>query len=307
VQVHVLLDWFGGQINDDVTERIRQSGADVQWYHAPSWNTLQLMNNRTHRKILVVDGPVGFTGGADIADKWQGNARNPNQWRDTHYRITGPAVSQLQAAFLDNWLQSTGRILHGPHYFPDLKNEGSISAQIFTSSRGGGSQSMQLMYLLSIASASRSVLLGSAYFVPGEAAVAQLAAAAKRGVRVQVIVPGEHIDWDLVRRASRHRWGPLLEAGVEIYEYQPTMYHLKMLVADGIWTSVGSSNFDPRSFTINDESNLNVYDEEFARMQGDMFERDLLESKRISLLEWQDRPWSDKVLDAIASLLGSQL
>lgn len=307
VRVHVLLDWFGGQIKDDITEYMEESGIDLHFYRAPSWTTLHIMNNRTHRKILVVDGKIGFTGGVDIADKWQGDAQNPNHWRDTHFRITGPAVVKLQAAFMDNWLQATGEVQYGPHYFPTLEQAGPLKMQIFSSSPGGGSESMQLMYLLSIASASQSIHLSMAYFIPGEVAVAQLIDAARRGVRVQIIVPGEHIDRNFVRRASRHRWGALLEAGIEIYEYQPTMYHVKLLVVDSIWTSAGSSNFDPRSFSINDESNINVYDEDFARTQIQIFERDLKESRRISLGQWRERGWSDKILDTVASLLGSQL
>ncbi len=307
VRVNVLLDWFGGQINNDIVDRMEQSGIDLHFYHAPSWTTLTIMNNRTHRKILVVDGKVGFTGGVDIADKWRGNAQNQNHWRDTHFRITGPAVAQLQAAFTDNWLQATGEVLHGPLYFPTLEQVGSLKMQVFNSSRGGGSESMQLMYLLSIASARQSIHLSTAYFIPREVAVAQLVDAAKRGVRVQIIVPGEHIDFNFVRRASRHNWGPLLEAGVEIYEYQPTMYHVKLLVVDAIWTSAGSSNFDPRSFSINDEANMNVYDEDFARTQIRIFERDLQKSRRISFDEWQARSWSDQTLDALASLFGPQL
>lgn len=307
VRVHVLLDWFGGQINDDITEQMKTSGIDLHWYHAPSWKTLPVMNNRTHRKILVVDGRSGFTGGADIADKWRGNARNPEHWRDTHFRISGPAVGQLQAAFVDNWQQATGRLLHGPHYFPELAGEGALPTQVFTSSRGGGSESMQLMYLLSIASARQTIDLSSAYFIPEEAAIAQLATAAKRGVRVRIIVPGEHIDWNVVRRASRHRWGALLDAGVEIHEYRPTMYHVKLLVVDGIWTSAGSSNFDPRSFSINDECNLNVFSEAFAQTQIAIFERDLQKAKRVTLEAWHARGWTDKTLDALASLIGEQL
>lgn len=307
VDVRVLLDWFGGHLRDDVTEQMENSGVDLRWYHRPAWNTLHLMNNRTHRKILVIDGRTGFTGGVDIADKWRGNAQNPNHWRDTHYRITGPVVGQLQAAFADNWLQATGEILHGPEYFPEIPEQGSMLAQVFTSSRGGGSESMQLMYLLSIASARESIRLSSAYFIPGEVAIAELAAAAKRGVQVEIIVPGEEIDWGLLRHASRHRWGPLLEAGVEIYEYAPTMYHVKLLVVDGVWTSVGSSNFDPRSFSINDEANLNVYSESFAQTQIDLFKRDLKHARRVTLSEWRERSFLEKGMDALASLLGSQL
>lgn len=307
VSVNILVDWLGNQLDDDLIEQMEKSGVQVRRYRAPRWYNLTKMNNRTHRKLLIVDGMVGFTGGVDLADKWRGNAQDPSHWRDTHFRITGPVVAQLQAAFVDNWLQATGGILHGTRYFPDLEPAGPLSAQVFTSAPGGGSESMQLMYLLSISAAERSIRLSAAYFVPDEAAIAALADAARRGVRVQIIVPGEHIDWDFVRRASRHRWGELLQAGVEIYEYQPTMYHVKMLIVDAVWVSVGSSNFDQRSIAINDEANLNVYDEGFSRSQIAVFNQDLAHARRVTLQDWNARSWHDRMLDACASLFGPQL
>lgn len=307
VQVHVLLDWIGGQVRDDVAERMEDSGVHLRWYHAPRLTTLPIMNNRTHRKILVVDGKTGFIGGVDIGDKWRGDAEKPTHWRDTHFRITGPAVGQLQAAFMDNWLQTTGEVLAGPKYFPDLAPQGKLPAQVFTSSSGGGAESMQLMYLMSIAAARKSIHLASAYFIPDEVSTQQLIDAAKRGVKVQVIVPGDEIDWAVVRHASRHTWGPLLEAGVEIYEYQPARYHVKLLVVDGAWTSAGSSNFDPRSFAINDEANLNVYSPAFARTQIEIFNRDLRQSRRITLEEWRARSLWTKLLDQASALLSPQL
>ncbi|TFW09767.1 cardiolipin synthase B [Oxalobacteraceae bacterium OM1] len=307
VAVKVLLDWIGGELDHRLLARLQSKGVELAWYHAPDWTDLAKLNNRTHRKLLVVDGAVGFTGGVDIADKWRGDARSPGHWRDTHFEVTGPVVGQLQAAFADNWLQATGKILRGTEYFPQLQPTGSLQAQVFTGSPGGGARSMQLMYLLSIAAAEHTLRLSAAYFVPDEVALPELAQAARRGVRVQIIVPGEHIDWNVVRRASRHRWGPLLEAGVELYEYQPTMYHVKMLLADSSWVSVGSTNFDQRSFAINDEANLNVHDAAFAEAQARHFEDDLRQSRRITLEAWQSRPWSDKALDFAASLIGSQL
>ncbi|HEU4708736.1 MAG TPA: phospholipase D-like domain-containing protein [Methylophilaceae bacterium] len=307
VQVYVLLDWVGGQVRDDVAERMEDSGVQLRWYHAPRLTSLPIMNNRTHRKILVVDGKTGFIGGVDIGDKWRGDAEKPLHWRDSHFRITGPVVGQLQAAFMDNWLQTTGELLTGPQYFPDLEVEGRLPAQVFISSSGGGAESMQLMYLMSIAAAQKSIHLSSAYFIPDEVSTQQLINAAKRGVKVQIIVPGDEIDWAVVRRASRNTWGPLLEAGVEIYEYQPSRYHVKLLVVDGVWTSVGSSNFDPRSFAINDESNLNVYSAAFAQKQIEIFNRDLRQSRRITLQEWRERSLWNKFLDEASTLLSPQL
>jgi cardiolipin synthase len=250
---------------------------------------------------------VGFTGGVGVADQWTGNAQDPEHWRDTHFRIEGPAVAQMQSAFMDNWIEVTGSVLHGEDYFPPLKSVGPHLAQIFTSSPGGASDSMQLMYLLSIAAARRNIVLSASYFVPDNVEVKTLVEALKRGVKVRIIVPGPHIDTAVVRRASRARWGALLEAGAEIHEYEPTMFHCKVMVVDEVWTSVGSTNFDNRSFAVNDEANLNIYDREFARRQVSIFEQDLKRSRRISLEEWRNRPWHEKLWEHTTSLLGSQL
>lgn len=307
VRVLVLLDWVGGQLDDSQIERMRRNGVEVRRYRPPRWNNLHKLNNRTHRKLLVIDGTTGFTGGVGIADKWRGNALGPSQWRDTHFRVTGPVVAQMQATFADNWLEAAGEVLHGPDFLPAQPEMDGVRAQMYSTSPGGGERSMQLLYLLSIAAARSTIDISASYFVPDEAAVAELVAAMQRGVRVRIIVPGEHIDWNVVRRASRARWGPLLKAGAQINEYQPTMYHVKMMIVDDIWVTVGSTNFDPRSFAINDEANLDVYDSHFARRQTTIFERDLQKARRITLRHWQERPWHDKMLDAAASLIGSQL
>jgi cardiolipin synthase len=242
-----------------------------------------------------------------IADEWAGNAQDPEHWRDTHFRIEGPAVGQMQAAFLENWIEVTGEVLHGPAYFPPLEPAGRQAAQVFVSSPGGGGESMQLMYLLSIAAAARTIRISAAYFVPDNVEVSTLVAALGRGVRLQIIVPGPHSDVEIVRRASRASWGELLRAGAEIYEYQPTMYHCKVMIVDDLWVSVGSTNFDTRSFSVNDEANLNVYDRDFAAAQARIFERDLERSRRISLEEWQRRPWREKLVEHALDLLSSQL
>jgi cardiolipin synthase len=307
IKVHILLDWIGGYLDDALLARMQHAGAEVRRYNAPHWYNLHRLNNRTHRKLLVVDGKTGFTGGVGIADPWRGHAQDPQHWRDTHFRLEGPAVAQMQSAFIDNWMQATGEVLHGKAYLPELAAAGSQTAQVFTSSPGGGAESMQLMYLLSIAAAAESIRLSASYFVPDNAAVNTLVAALQRGVRVRIILPGPHIDRAIVRRASRAGWGKLLAAGAEIYEYEPTMYHVKVMIVDALWVSVGSTNFDNRSFSINDEANLNVYDAAFARRQIEVFENDLAQSRRITLEEWQNRPWPDKLLDFAASLLSSQL
>jgi cardiolipin synthase len=257
--------------------------------------------------VLVVDGTVGFTGGVGIADAWAGRAQDAAHWRDTHFRAEGPVVAQMQAVFMDNWIKVTGEVLHGADYFPPLSKRGDAAAQMFSSSPEGGSESMHLMYLLAITAARTSIQLSSAYFVPDDLALKALVAAAHRGVRVQIIAPGEHMDAETVRRASRARWGDLLEAGVEIFEYQPTMYHCKVIVVDGVWVSVGSTNFDRRSFSLNDEANLNITDQDFAARQITIFEQDVANSRAITYSEWQHRPLVEKLIEHTASLLRMQL
>lgn len=308
VRVHVMLDWFGcSDIDEAYVNQMKHAGVDVYRYNPLRWYTLGRMNNRTHRKLLVIDGKVGFTGGVGIATQWTGHAQDKAHWRDTHFRIEGPAVAQLQSAFIDNWVQVCGRVLHSAAYFPPLEPAGEYTAQVFKSSPRGGAESVQLMYLLSIAAAQTSVQLSMSYFVPGKVAINTLVAARKRGVRIQMIVPGPYIDRKVLRYASSSVWGPLLQAGIEIYEYQPTMFHCKVMIVDGLWTSVGSTNFDSRSFSVNDEANLNIYSAEFANIQARIFEQDLCDSRRITLEEWRNRPWKNKIRDSLASLISPQL
>ena len=268
VKVHVLLDWVGSaKMDDALLDTMRSAGVQIHKFHPPHWSHLGRLNNRTHRKLLVVDGQLGFTGGVGIAPLWTGAAQDPEHWRDTHFQVEGPVVAQMQAVFLDNWIKVSGEVLHGPAYFPPLAEVGNGLAQMFSSSPSGGSESMQLMYLLAITAASRSIDLSAAYFVPDELATNALVAAMKRGVKLRIIVPGPHIDSQAVRSASRAGWGPLLAAGALIAEYQPTMFHCKVMIVDGMLVSVGSTNFDNRSFRLNDEANLNVLDETFAAEQ----------------------------------------
>lgn len=308
VKVHVLIDWVGSsKIDEAYLKEMQDAGVELRRYNKPRWYTIGRLNNRTHRKLLVVDGNVGFTGGVGIADKWLGDAQDPEHWRDTHFRIVGPAVAQFQGAFLDNWRKATGTVPHGTSYFPPLQAAGPHRAQMFISSPGGGAESMQLMYLLSISAATRSIRLSMSYFVPDEVSLDSFVDALQRGVRVQLIVPGEKIDTEVVRRASRAQWGRLLRAGAEIYEYQPTMFHCKVMIVDDLWVSVGSTNFDSRSFNMNDEANLNVYDAAFAQRQSAVFEQDLKRSRRISLEEWENRPWREKLIEHASAILSSQL
>ncbi len=307
VNVHILLDWIGGKLDEGFLSRMRDAGAEIRRYNTPHWYNLARLNHRTHRKLLVVDGKIAYTGGVGIADHWRGNAQGPHHWRDTHFRVEGPVVAQMQSAFSNNWIQATGAALHGERYFPQLYSVGTQAAQVFTSSPGAGAESVQLMYLLSITAAAESIRLSASYFVPDEVSIKTMVDALGRGVKIQIIVPGRHMDQEIVRRASRAQWGRLLAAGAEIYEYQPTMYHVKVMIVDGLWVSAGSTNFDSRSFSINDEANLNVYDAQFAQRQIQVFEHDLKSARRVTLQEWENRSWRDKSLDFGASLLSSQL
>ena len=308
VKVHVLLDWLGSaKIDDSFLDEMRSSGVEIRKFHKPNWYNLGRLNNRTHRKLLVVDGKTGFTGGVGIAPKWTGNGQDAEHWRDSHFRVEGPVVAQMQAVFMDNWLKVTGQVMHGEAYFPAIKPLGDIDAQVFSSSPSGGSESMQLMYQLSITAAAQSLDLSSAYFVPDELTTQALTDALKRGVKIRIITPGDIIDTDTVRAASRGSWGPLLKAGAQIYEYQPSMYHCKVMIVDNLLVSVGSTNFDNRSFRLNDEANLNVYDEAFAQRQTLIFEADLKNARQVTYDQWLNRPLKEKLTEKLALLLGSQL
>ena len=308
VQVHVLLDWVGSaKIEDSFLTEMEKAGVEIEKFHEPSWYDLARLNNRTHRKILVVDGATGFTGGVGIAPAWTGHGQDPDHWRDTHFQVKGPVVAQMQATFLDNWLKATGRVMHGPKYFPPLKPIGDQRAQMFSSSPASGSESMQLMYHLAITAAERSIDLSAAYFVPDTLTRKLLMDALQRGVRVRLITPGEHTDTEIVKAASRATWGGLLQAGAQIHQYQPTMYHCKVMIIDQRMVSVGSTNFDNRSFRLNDEANLNVYDSAFAARMTATFEDDLKHSRQVTYADWLNRPWTEKLSERLASVLHSQL
>jgi cardiolipin synthase len=308
VEVRVLIDWVGSLPFDEKLIHI-MTGAGVRFerYRPVYWYTLDRVNNRTHRKLVIVDGQVAFTGGVGIADNWLGDARSPSEWRDTHYQIEGPAVSAFQAAFAENWLETTGETLQGEKFYPTLQPAGSLGAQLILSSRPGGSENMELMMLSAMAAAKHNLRIGMAYFVPDDVALQQILDARRRGVAVDVIVPNFLTDVPIVRKGSRYVWGQLLEAGVRIYEFQPTMYHPKLLIVDDVWVSFGSTNLDERSLRLNDEASLNVYGKDFARTQIGLFNADMAQSRQVTLVEWRARPLSEKFTDWLASRLHSQL
>lgn len=308
VEVKVLIDWVGSlKMEQKLLDQMRDAGADVRRFRPLKWYNLGRLNNRTHRKLLVIDGKLGFTGGVGIADVWSGDADDPDHWRDLHFRIEGPVVWQVQAAFNDNWIKSTGTLLNGEAYFPPLAAVGEMNAHMFVASPSGGSESMHLMYLMSIAAANSSIDLQAAYFVPDTLMIKALIDARKRGVRVRIVVPGKHIDSDTVRLASKAQWGELLEAGVEIHEYLPTMMHNKLLIVDRAMVSVGSTNFDLRSFRLNEEASLNVYETQFAEQMTAVFEADLAHTRKYDLKTWQARPFKEKFLEKFVLPIRSQL
>ena len=308
VKVHVLIDWVGSRkVDSRDLQVMREAGVEVEKYNPLVWFNLARLNHRDHRKLLIVDGKIGYIGGAGLADLWQGNADAPKHWRDTQFRLEGPAVGQMQAAFMDNWIKTTGRVLDTEGYFPELPPVGDDLAQVFFSSPRDGTESVRLMYLLAIAGATKNIRLSASYFVPGELTTEELVDASQRGVNVEIIVPGAKTDVPVARYASRSKWGPLLQAGVKIYEYEPTMYHCKVMIVDDVWVTVGSANFDNRSFRLNDEANLNVYSAEFAAQQSRIFEEDKQNAKLISYKEWKGRGLCTKLLEKILAPFRSQL
>ena len=308
VQVHMLLDWLGSRtMNQNLLQAARAAGCELHVYHPPTWFHLGRINNRTHRKLLVIDGKLGFTGGVGMGVEWKDGLKGLPPWRETHFKAEGPVVAQMQAVFVDNWIKATGRVLHGADYFPRLAACGDMDAQMFGSSPVGGSESMHLMVLLALTAARTSIDIENAYFVPDKLTVEALCSAARRGVRVRIVVPGRYTDARIGRWAAQGLYASLLEAGIHIYEYQPTMMHCKVLVIDGLWSSVGSSNFDDRSFRLNDEANLNVFSEELANEQIRLIDADIAKSRRMVLRKWRSRRFGRRVNERLALLLRSQL
>jgi cardiolipin synthase len=308
VNVNVILDAVGSApMSHDLITFMQRNGIAVEWYHPIRWYTLSRVNHRTHRKILVVDGEVGFCGGVGIADLWLGDAETKDHWRDTVARIEGPAVMQMQFAFMDNWVKSRGELLTGLSYFPQVEPRGNHITQVIKSSPSEGSSTVKLLYIISIVSATRSIYINNAYFLPDPDTTRALESAVRRGVDVRVIVPGEYTDVPIVRHAGRLSYGRLLRRGIRIFEYQPTMMHAKTMVVDGIWSSIGSSNFDDRSFRLNDEVNVNIYDEGFAAQMEQMFFADLAHSEEVVSRRFRRRPWVDRVKERVAGWFKEQL
>ena len=308
VEVKVILDAVGSAtMSEALIDFMARNGIDFEWYHPIRWYTLSRVNHRTHRKLLIVDGQIGFSGGVGIADEWLGNADAKDHWRETVMRVEGPVVMQMQFAFMDNWVKSRGELLTGLDYFPVVEPRGSHLTQVIKSSPSEGSSTVKLMYIISIVSATKSIYISNAYFLPDPDTLRALEGAVRRGVDVRVIVPGEHVDVPIARQASRWQYERLLRTGIRIFEYLPTMMHAKTMVVDGIWITVGSSNFDDRSFRLNDEVNVNVYDEGIAQEVERMFFDDLAKSTEIQLRKWYRRPALERWKENFADIFRKQL
>lgn len=291
VKVTVLLDAIGSlKMPGDVLEAMAEAGVQIERFRPTTPLKPLQANHRNHRKILVVDGRVGMTGGVGIAEEWTGDAQDPEHWRDTHVRVRGPVVRGLHGAFAESWLEATGELLCGDDHLPDLPPiDGGGPMQLVRSRATVGDTNAEALLFLAIASARRTIDLTSAYFAPNEAFTDALCEARARDVRVRVLVPGEHADKDIVRRAGQDTYEPLLACGIEVYEYGPTMLHAKTLVVDGAWATVGSINFDNRSFARNDEATLCIQSDAVAGLLTEQFEADVAVSTLIDPDEWEGR------------------
>jgi len=309
VECNVILDAVGAaKMDRKLIHKMRDSGVQVCFFRPPKPYAVKRLQHRTHRKLLIVDGTTGFTGGVGIAEEWTGDAQDPEHWRDSHVRVRGPVVRGLQGAFAENWLECTGDVLAGDRYLPQIDElEDGGPMQVTRSSATIGDTNAEALIYLALAAAKRSIELTSAYFVPRPAFTEALVEASERGVELRILVPGSHIDKEFVRTAGRAAYDTLIGAGIEIYEYCPTMLHAKTLTVDGIWSSVGSVNFDNRSFQLHDEVTLCVQSEAFAGKLHETFERDLESSERIEPGAWADRSVAQRARERVTKYARREL
>jgi cardiolipin synthase A/B len=309
IKVNVLLDAVGAlAMPAEYRDEMQRAGCNVETFRPLSSFAIDRVNYRNHRRILVVDGLAGVTGGSGISGKWSGNGHQEGHWRDTDVLLEGPVVEQLQGAFAENWLETTGVAIGGPEYFPRrrLTAKGDVDAQVVRSSPAGGGTAMYTMFLLALASAQHSIHITNPYFVPDDKMITTLITAAEHGVKVRLLIPGA-IDHNLVRQASRAGFGRLLKSGVEIYEYRPALLHAKTMVVDGIWATVGSTNLDHRSFSLNEELNVAIYDVDTAQRLERVFEDDLRNSRQVRFEDWNHRGFASRFLELLAFPLKEQM
>ncbi|HZH92169.1 MAG TPA: phospholipase D-like domain-containing protein [Pyrinomonadaceae bacterium] len=309
VRVNLVLDAIGNFTSwDSYFKNLRAAGGRVCWYHPFRWYTLPRINNRTHRELFIVDGRVAFVGGAGVADHWRYPVKDHPRWRDTMFRVEGDAVANLQATFAENWLEASGEILAGMEYFPTCEMKSSTPSLVVNSSPSAGrSTRARILFQMLLASAQKRILITTPYFLPDRSARAEMVRAIReRGVEIRIVVPGVKSDHAITRNSSRRLYGDLLDAGAKIYEYTPTMMHAKTLVVDGLWSVVGSTNFDNRSFGLNDEVNLAACDESLAARITEDFERDCAESAPVSYEEWRRRSIFERAHELFGMLLERQ-
>lgn len=288
VEVRLLIDDYGSSPGA-LEDMMKDAGVKVERYKPLRIYSIYKLGKRSHRKILTIDGRIGFTGGVGIDDRWKGDARNPQEWRETMIQVEGPVVAQLQSIFTEDWVHTTGEVLHGSRQFPTIEPAGELLAQAIASSRTDPSSMAKLLYYMAIQAARKTIWIENAYFVPDSQIREGLVNAVRRGVDVRVMVPGRHIDIPIVRMASRFHYGELLDGGVRMYEYRPTMMHNKVMVVDGIWSTIGSINFVNRSMTKQAEANVAVYDKGFAEAVEKMIAADLEKSELITKAKWEKR------------------
>jgi cardiolipin synthase A/B len=308
VKVRVLIDTLGGSsASKEELERLKNNGVFLASYCKPQWWNWHRFNHRTHRKVLVVDGCVGYTFGHGVADQWLGNGEDPDHWRDTGVRLEGPVVHGLQAVFAQNWVEETRTLPVAPTCFPALKKSGDTPAHVVSSASGDAISSVAMLYTIAIATARREVLIQNPYFAPDDGVIDLFAMMVKRGVAVHLMVPGKHTDSPFVRRAGCHLYARLLQAGVHLYEFEPTLLHQKIVVVDEQWSHIGSTNFDSRSLALNEEVGVGILNTEIALQLKQAFNEDLRRSHELKLEDWRRRPLYDRLFDGFAYMLHDQL
>jgi cardiolipin synthase A/B len=309
VHVNVVLDALGSfSTRKKYFQVLKEAGGKVEWYHRLRLHDWFVANNRTHREITVVDGTTAFVGGAGYADWWRFPTKSAPRWRDTMVRVRGDAVRGIQGAFVENWLESSGEILDGQDYFPVLNSDsGTATALVVPSTpSSGGSTRSRVLFQTLIAASRRSILITTPYFLPDQSMRNELVRARKRGVFVTIIVPGKHGDHALTQSSGRSAYGDLLKAGAEIYEYESSMIHAKITIIDGLWSVVGSTNLDNRSFGINDEINVAVLNSDVAAKLANSFEQDVIHSKRVTLEAWEKRSVWERLLEGVGWIVERQ-
>lgn len=309
VEVRILVDASGGkQLKGDAQKMLEDAGATVAHFHPIRISNLGRLNNRDHRKLVILDGRIAYTGGFGFADEWTGDAQDKKHYRDTGLRLEGPVVHRMQAAFSENWIEETGEIPADAKFFPHIAPAGTTPAHVAYTSPAGSVSSVQILYYLAIKAARHEIIIQNPYLLPERAAIDALEEAVARGVDVKIMVPStDATDNPLVQHASHHHFGTLLKQGVKIWEYDRTLLHQKVIVIDGLWSSVGSTNFDDRSFQLNDEINVGLLDAKLAAQLRAAFAADLRHAKQRSFAEWQDRSLWHKTVDGVAYLGRSQL